>query len=113
MVFAGFNVLASKIVSIFVAFCMAITLFYASNWLARAVTVLFIAGIGLLWWVDGGVGLTYVILFLGLVNFIEQLTLLHSRVLTSLLSLWDLEGLMIYNNPESDAYKFSKCFSFT
>jgi hypothetical protein len=43
------------------------TLYWAKNWLLRVLTVVFVAGIGLLWWPANGVGLRYVVLFMGCV----------------------------------------------
>lgn len=65
MVFAGFNVLASKIVSIAVGLTMIATLWWAKNWLSRLITIFTTALIGLLWWYEDARYLRFYILFLG------------------------------------------------
>ncbi|RKO84506.1 peptidase M50B-like-domain-containing protein, partial [Blyttiomyces helicus] len=76
MVFAGFDVLASKIASVLLGVAMLATLFWARNALARVITVLMVGVIAFLWWLDGGYYLRYVVLFMG--------------VMSSLYSLWDI-----------------------
>lgn len=95
MVFAGFNILASKIVSGILIFALVLILYWAKNWLTRGVTLLFIALLGFLFWLEGGVGLRYVVLFMG--------------VMSCMYSLWDIvEDLITRRVNESDASKFSK-----
>ena len=95
MVFAGFNTLASKIVSVIVGLCMLATLFWAKNMLARCITLVFIGLICLLWWLDGGFYLRYFVLFVG--------------TMSSLYSLWDIvEDLVVRKVNESDATQFSR-----
>ena len=65
MIFSGFDLLASQITSIIVMLALLVTLYWAKNWLLRGLTVLFVAFIALLWWLGGGVGLPYVVLFMG------------------------------------------------
>lgn len=65
MIFCGFNVLASKVASIFLGVCLLIVLFFARNWLTRGIGLLFMGLIVFLWWLDGGRGLKYFVLFLG------------------------------------------------
>jgi hypothetical protein len=65
MVFAGFNVLASKIVSVVIGICLLVTLWWAKNWLTRGITLLFIGMIVVLWVVKEAVGLKYFVLFMG------------------------------------------------
>ncbi|ORX88378.1 hypothetical protein K493DRAFT_268389 [Basidiobolus meristosporus CBS 931.73] len=100
MVFAGFDVTASKVVSVIIGVCLLVTLFWAKNWLTRGITVLFIGLIALLWWFQNGAGLRYFVLFMG--------------VMSCLYSLWDIvEDLVLRKVNESDATKFaklSKCF---
>ena len=67
MIFSGFDLLASKICSIFIMLALLATLYWAKNWLLRILTVLFVAFIAFLWWPAGGVGLRYVVLFMGCV----------------------------------------------
>ena len=65
LVFAGFDVTASKIAAVLLALCLLFVLWWASNALTRAVTVLFIGAIALLWWFHEGEGLLYFVLFMG------------------------------------------------
>ncbi|KAJ1861850.1 hypothetical protein LPJ73_000922 [Coemansia sp. RSA 2703] len=95
MVFAGFNVLASKIVSVIIGVCMLLTLIWAKNWLTRIITVLFIGLIVGLWFTPHGGGLRYVVLFMG--------------VMSSLYSLWDIvDDTVRRKTNESDATKFAQ-----
>ncbi|KAJ1964560.1 hypothetical protein GGI12_001336 [Dipsacomyces acuminosporus] len=95
MVFAGFNVLASKIVSIILIVCLLATLFWARNWLTAGITVLFVGLIVGLWFTPHGIGLKYVVLFMG--------------VMSSLYCLWDiLDDTIRHKINESDATKFAK-----
>ena len=95
MVFAGFSILGSKIVSAIVGVCLLITLWYARNWLARVITVLTIGLIALLWWFENGKYLRYFVLFLG--------------VMSSLYSLWDIvDDLIARKVNESDASQYSR-----
>lgn len=65
LVLLGFDLLGSKIASIFLGVCLLITLWWAKNWLTRGIGVLFIGLIVLLWFVANGVGLKYFVLFIG------------------------------------------------
>jgi hypothetical protein len=65
MVFAGFNITASKVVSVIIGLCLLATLWWARNWLARGITLLFIGLIVALWLIEESVGLTYFVLFMG------------------------------------------------
>ncbi len=65
MIFAGFNVLASKIVSVILGIAMLVVIYFAKNWLARVITFLTIGLIVLLWLVADSVGLRYFVLFVG------------------------------------------------
>lgn len=95
MVFAGFDVLSSKIVSIIIGVCMLLTLYWARNWLTRGLTVLFIGVVVALWLIKSGEYLTYFVLFMG--------------VMSCLYSLWDIvEDLVMRRVNESDATKFAK-----
>ncbi|KAJ3013998.1 hypothetical protein HKX48_005410 [Thoreauomyces humboldtii] len=94
MIFAGFDVLASKIVSVMIGLAMLLTLYWARNWLTRGVTVLFIGLLVLLWWADTGYYLRYFVLFFG--------------VMSCLYSLWDIiEDLVTRKVNESDASQFA------
>ena len=95
MVFAGFNVLASKIVGIIIGLCLLVTLWFAKNWLTRIITVVFCGLIAFLWWFGEGEYLRYVVLFMG--------------VMSCMYSLWDIiEDLISRRVNESDASKFAK-----
>ncbi|KAI8318716.1 hypothetical protein GQ54DRAFT_266554 [Martensiomyces pterosporus] len=95
MVFAGFNVLASKIVSVIIGVCLLATLLWAKNWLTRGITLLFVGLIVGLWFTPRGIGLKYVVLFMG--------------VMSSLYCLWDiLDDTVRHKINESDASKFAK-----
>jgi hypothetical protein len=95
MVFAGFNILASKIVAGIVLAALLITLIFARNALAALITVLFGALIGVLWWFQNGFYLRYFILFLG--------------TMSCLYSLWDIiDDLVRRRVNESDASKYAR-----
>jgi len=95
MIFAGFNVLASKIVSVIIGISLLGCLYWARNWLLRGITVLFIGLIVLLWVVEQSQGLRYFVLFMG--------------VMSCCYSLWDIvEDLVFRKVNESDATKFAK-----
>ncbi|CDS05518.1 hypothetical protein LRAMOSA08046 [Lichtheimia ramosa] len=95
LVMCGFNLLASKIASIFLGACLLLTLWWAKNWLTRGIGVAFIGMIVFLWWLVHGVGLKYFVLFIG--------------VMSSLYCLWDiLDDLVFRKAYESDASKFAK-----
>jgi hypothetical protein len=94
MVFAGFNIIASKVVAIILGICFLLVLYWAKNWLTRIISVLFMGAMGVLWWFEGGKYLPYAILFVG--------------VMCSLQSLWDFQGLIFFKHPQSDATKFAE-----
>ncbi|KAL1934648.1 hypothetical protein VTP01DRAFT_6830 [Rhizomucor pusillus] len=95
LVMLGFDLLGSKIASVFLGVCLLITLWWAKNWLTRGIGVLFIGLIVLLWFVAHGVGLKYFVLFIG--------------VMSCLYCLWDiLDDLVFRKAHESDAAKFAK-----
>jgi hypothetical protein len=94
MVFAGFNATASKITAVIVMLCMALTIFWARNWLAIVINTGFMAVIIALW-VFNDRFLSYFILFLG--------------VMSALYSLWDIvDDLIKRRVNESDASQFSR-----
>ncbi|KAL1922052.1 uncharacterized protein VTP21DRAFT_10694 [Calcarisporiella thermophila] len=95
MIFCGFNILASRIMSIFLGVCLLITLYWAKNMLTRGIGLLFIVIIGFLWWFQKGVGLKYFVLFMG--------------VMSCLYSLYDIiDDLVRRKVNESDATRFAK-----
>lgn len=95
LVMCGFNILASKIASIFLGVCLLFTLWWAKNWLTRGIGILFIGVMIFLWWLAHGVGLRYFVLFIG--------------VMSCLYCLWDiLDDLVFRKLHESDASKFAQ-----
>ncbi|KAI9203997.1 peptidase M50B-like-domain-containing protein [Polychytrium aggregatum] len=95
MIFAGFNLLASKIGTGLLGVALLLVLVYARNMMTRGITVVFIGFLAFLWWFDNAVALRYVILFMG--------------VMSALYSLWDIvEDLITRKVNESDASKFSQ-----
>lgn len=94
MVFAGFDILASKVVAVLIALTFLLTLYWARNWIARVLPVLCTALLAVLWWYKEGMYLPYAVLFLG--------------VMCALQSLWDFQGLVMYKHPDSDATKFAE-----
>ena len=96
MIFAGFNVLASKIVSVIIGICFLLTLYWAKNWIARVLPVLYAGVIVGLWFLEDGLYLPYVVLFLG--------------VMTALQSIWDFQGLILHRHPDSDPVKFAEIY---
>ncbi|KAG2221136.1 hypothetical protein INT45_004445 [Circinella minor] len=95
LVMCGFDVLASKVASIFLGVCLLFILWWARNWLTRGIGILFIGLIVLLWLVAKSTGLKYYVLFVG--------------VMSCLYCLWDiLDDLVFRKAYESDASKFAK-----
>jgi hypothetical protein len=99
MVFAGFDVFASRIVSIIIGLCFILVLYWAKNWIARVICILYVGMIAFFWWFEQSEYLRYIVLFVG--------------VMCSLQSLWDFQGLVCFRHPESDAAKFAECKPFT
>lgn len=97
MIFCGFNEVASKFCSILIGIAMLFLLWWAKNWLARLITVIFVALIALMWYLEESKFLIYFVLFLG--------------VMSCFYSLWDIiEDLVLHKVNESDASKFAKIF---
>lgn len=95
MVFAGFHVLASKIVALAMGVAMLLTLWWARNALTRIMVLLVLAILGLLWWAEKGLYLRYFILFLG--------------TMSALYALWDIvEDLVVRKVNKSDAAQYAK-----
>ncbi|TPX48585.1 hypothetical protein SeLEV6574_g01948 [Synchytrium endobioticum] len=95
LIFAGFDTTASKVAAISLGVILLLVLYWAKNWLTRGISLMFIALIVGLWFVDGGKGLRYFVLFMG--------------TMSVLYSLWDIvEDLITRRVHESDASKFSK-----
>lgn len=100
MVMSAFDsrLLASKVASVVFGIIMILVLIWARNWVARVTTVVFIALIVGLFFIEEGAGIRYVMLFLG--------------VMSCLYSIWDIfEDLVFRRVNESDASQFAKvCF---
>ncbi|CAG8432894.1 4723_t:CDS:2 [Diversispora eburnea] len=95
LIFCGFQVNASKYASIVLGLMLLALLYWAKNWLTRILTVIFVGIIVGLWFIKGGAGLKYFVLFVG--------------VMSCLYSVWDiLEDLVFKKVNESDASKFAK-----
>ncbi|ORZ39992.1 peptidase M50B-like-domain-containing protein [Catenaria anguillulae PL171] len=95
LIFCGFNILASKVASVFVCLCLLATLWWAEDWFTRGLTFVFIALFPALWVLTAdGSGLVYVVLFLG--------------VMSAMYSLWDIvEDLITRKVNSSDAAVFA------
>lgn len=75
--------------------CMLAVLWWATNWLTRAVSVLFVVLVAVLWWLENGFYLRYVVLFLG--------------VMSASYALHDIvDDLVIRKVNQSDAAQFSR-----
>lgn len=94
MVFAGFDILASKIVGAIIGVCFLATLYWAKGWIARILAVVYCGAVAFLWWFQSGEYLPYIVLFLG--------------VMCCLQSLWDFQGLILFKHPQSDATKYAE-----
>jgi hypothetical protein len=65
MIFAGFNVWGTRIVSIIIGICLLLVLYWAGNWIARVVCVCCLILIAVLWWFQDSYYLPYFVLFMG------------------------------------------------
>jgi Peptidase M50B-like len=97
LIMAAFDNFASKIASIVFAVIMLMVLWWASNYVARIIGLVFIVLVVALWFIEDGEGIRYVMLFLG--------------VMSALYSIWDImEDLILRKVNESDASKMAqKC----
>jgi len=99
LVFCSFdnteNSIVLKVAAITLGVILLALLFWAKNWLLRALTVFFVGVIVALWFINHGAELKYFVLFVG--------------VMSCLYSLWDiLDDLVFRKVNESDASKFAK-----
>eukprot|EP00842_Homolaphlyctis_polyrhiza_P006648 jgi/Hompol1/6985/HPOL_005139-RA len=95
MIFAGFNVLASKIIAAIIGLAMVATLIWARNWLTRGITVGFLGVGAFLWWFKDAYYLRFFVLFLG--------------VMSACYALWDIvDDLIKRRVNESDASQFAR-----
>lgn len=98
MVFAGFDLLAAKIVSVLIGLCFLATLYWSRGIISRIISLLYIGLIAFAWWFEDSLILGYFVLFTG--------------VMASLQSLWDFQGLLLTKEKvsESDPAKFAEKF---
>jgi uncharacterized membrane protein len=94
MVFAGFNVLASKIVSVAIGLCFLLTLYWAAGIVAGIISLLYIGLIIAFWIIQQGAYLRFIVLFMG--------------VMASMQSLWDFQALVFRKISQSDASKYAE-----
>jgi hypothetical protein len=96
LVFAGFNIVASKIASIILGVCFLLILWWAKRDWLTIITIL--ASVGLLvgfWFIDHVTPLRFLVLFIG--------------TMSCLYSLWDIaDDLILRKVNESDASVFAK-----
>jgi hypothetical protein len=97
LIMCAFDTLASKISSIAFGVIMLMVLWWASNYVARIIGLVFIGLVVGLWFIKDGEYISYVMLFLG--------------VMSALYSIWDIiEDLILRKVNESDASKMAeKC----
>ncbi|KAI8871693.1 hypothetical protein GQ42DRAFT_154254 [Ramicandelaber brevisporus] len=95
MIFCGFNTIASKVCTVVVGVALLATMWWARNWLARVIAVLFIGLLAFLWWLQGGVGLRYFVAFMG------TMSVLYSLYET-------VDHLIVNKRNESDAVVYAK-----
>lgn len=95
LIFAGFDLLASKIAALVLGVMLLILLYWAKNWLARAIALFFVGLIVGLWFIEHGYGLKFYVLFIG--------------VMSCLYSVWDISDDLIFRKVNaSDASQFAR-----
>lgn len=95
LIMSAFDTLASKVASVVFGVIMLLVLYWASNMVARIIGLSFILLIIGLWFIQGGVAIRYVVLFLG--------------VMSCLYSIWDIiEDLVLRKVNGSDATEMAK-----
>ncbi|KAI8451957.1 peptidase M50B-like-domain-containing protein [Phakopsora pachyrhizi] len=95
LIFAGFDIVASKVASIILAVMLLVTLWWARNWLTRVVVFCAIGLMVAFWFIDHGNPLRFYVLFNG--------------VMSCLYSVWDIIDDLIFRKiNESDASQFAK-----
>lgn len=65
LILLGTGLFLSKIAAVLLAIGLLFALWWAKNWLSRGLTLAFFVVLGFLWWFKGGVGLPYLISFVG------------------------------------------------
>ncbi|KAJ5183957.1 hypothetical protein N7492_001573 [Penicillium capsulatum] len=96
LVFAGFDIVASKVASIVLGVCFLLTLWWARRDWLTIMTILFAVGLLVAcWFIAHGEALRWVVLFIG--------------VMSSLYSVWDIcDDLILRKVNSSDASVFAK-----
>ncbi|KAI0203489.1 peptidase M50B-like-domain-containing protein [Astrocystis sublimbata] len=96
LIFTGFNIVASKIVSIVLGVCFLLTLWWGKKDWLTIVTILLAVGLLIAsWFIVHAEGLRFVVLFIG--------------VMSSLYSVWDIcDDLILRKVNSSDASVFAK-----
>ncbi|KAI0421889.1 peptidase M50B-like-domain-containing protein [Xylaria grammica] len=96
LIFTGFNIVASKIVSIVLGVCFLLTLWWGKrDWLTITTILLAVGLLVASWFIVHAEGLRFVVLFIG--------------VMSSLYSVWDIcDDLILRKVNSSDASVFAK-----
>ncbi|KAI8805047.1 peptidase M50B-like-domain-containing protein [Cladochytrium replicatum] len=94
MIFCGFNLTATKVISCILGVAMFLTLWWARSWLTRFITILPAIPVVLLWYFKEDY-LRYFVLFMG--------------VMSAMYALWDIiDDLIRRKVNESDASQFAR-----
>ncbi|KAJ5189986.1 hypothetical protein N7491_007973 [Penicillium cf. griseofulvum] len=96
LIFAGFNIVASKVASIILGICFLLTLWWARrDWLTIVTVLLAVGLLVACWFIAHGEALRWVVLFIG--------------VMSALYSVWDIcDDLILRKVNSSDASVFAK-----
>ncbi|KAJ6186684.1 hypothetical protein N7519_007985 [Penicillium mononematosum] len=96
LIFAGFNIVASKVASIVLGVCFLLTLWWARrDWLTIMTVLLAVGLLVACWFIAHGEALRWVVLFIG--------------VMSGLYSVWDIcDDLILRKVNSSDASVFAK-----
>jgi hypothetical protein len=87
--------LFAKVAAVLLIVALVVSLWWADSWLTRGIAVGFVALIGFLWWFQNGVGLRYLINFIG--------------TMSALYAIYDIYDDTIRRSvPESDASLMAK-----
>ncbi|KAL2850700.1 peptidase M50B-like-domain-containing protein [Aspergillus pseudoustus] len=96
LIFAGFNIIASKVASIILGVCFLLTLWWARrDWLTIMTVLLAVGLLVACWFIAHGEALRWVVLFIG--------------VMSALYSVWDIcDDLILRKVNSSDASVFAQ-----
>ncbi|RAL12217.1 M50 family metallopeptidase [Aspergillus homomorphus CBS 101889] len=96
LIFAGFDIVASKVASIVLGVCFLLTLWWArKDWLTIVTILLAVGLLVACWFIAHGQALKWVVLFIG--------------VMSALYSVWDIcDDLILRKVNTSDASQFAK-----